>query len=191
MKSFFFQVLYCGYKSFGWCVFTKGRNPCGRNENSNTIYSSDPAHGSDAGAEEHSRGEDHSQILITCNMFILARGSAGRALYSQGTCWSSGRSFKGFTAPLTGWPWYKNHLSSFSLIPAGPSSSAVSCCFHWDSNVGRHWAWLCVEHEQKCSSSTEEDKVSRIGTRFMRLIIPRVKLIPGSMQPSRTSSSSL
>lgn len=54
MKSFFFQVLYCGYKSFGWWIFTKARNPHGRNENSNTIYSCDPAHGSDAGAGTHS-----------------------------------------------------------------------------------------------------------------------------------------
>lgn len=57
MKSFFFQVLYCGYKSFGRWIFTKGRNPHGRNENSNTIYSSDPAHGSDASAGAHSRTE--------------------------------------------------------------------------------------------------------------------------------------
>ena len=57
MKSFFFQVLYCGYKSFGQWIFTKGRNPLGRNENNNTIYSSDPAHGSDARAGSHSRPE--------------------------------------------------------------------------------------------------------------------------------------
>lgn len=36
--------------------FTKSRNLCSRNENSNTIYSSDPDHGSD-GAERHSRPE--------------------------------------------------------------------------------------------------------------------------------------
>lgn len=57
MKGFFFQVLYCGYKSFGRWIFTKGRNPHGRNENSNTIYSSDPAHGSDAREGAHSRPE--------------------------------------------------------------------------------------------------------------------------------------
>lgn len=43
-------------RALGGDFFTKGRNPCSRNENSNTIYSSDPAHGSD-GAEVHSRPE--------------------------------------------------------------------------------------------------------------------------------------
>lgn len=43
-------------RALGGEFFTKGRNPCSRNENSNTIYSSDPAHGSD-GAEVHSRPE--------------------------------------------------------------------------------------------------------------------------------------
>lgn len=43
-------------RALGGEFFTKGRNPCSRNENSNTIYSSDPAHGSD-GAKVHSRPE--------------------------------------------------------------------------------------------------------------------------------------
>lgn len=43
-------------RALGGEFFTKGRNPCSRNENSNTIYSSDPAHCSDE-AEVHSRPE--------------------------------------------------------------------------------------------------------------------------------------
>lgn len=66
-------------RALGAEFFTKGRNPHGRNENSNTIYSSDPAHGSDARTGAHSRQEgrkrektakNHFQILITCMAFI-------------------------------------------------------------------------------------------------------------------------
>lgn len=42
-------------RALGGEFFTKGRNPRSRNENSNTIYGSDPPHGSDGGAAAHSK----------------------------------------------------------------------------------------------------------------------------------------
>lgn len=62
MKSFFFQVLYCGYKGFGRWVLTKKRNPHGRNEN--TIYSTDLAQGSDAETGAHSAGSERRRERI-------------------------------------------------------------------------------------------------------------------------------
>lgn len=59
MKSFFFQVLYCGYKRFGqrFLIFfwPWRENPHGSNENSNTIYRSDLTHCLNAGEAVHSR----------------------------------------------------------------------------------------------------------------------------------------
>lgn len=57
----------------------RGENPHGRKENSNTIYGSDPAHGSDAGAVAHSGregkevredGSGRPQVSITCMAFM-------------------------------------------------------------------------------------------------------------------------
>lgn len=69
MKSFFFQVLYCGYKRFGSdffiFFFTKGRNPHGSKENSNTIYRPDLTYGSDAGAAVYSRLQEIEMRVLT------------------------------------------------------------------------------------------------------------------------------
>lgn len=85
-------------RALGGEFFTKGRNPRSRNENSNTIYGSDPPHGSDGGAAVHSKtrqgGSEETAAQIARCLCVIdhllgghERGSSSeRVLYLSTMC---------------------------------------------------------------------------------------------------------
>lgn len=196
MKSFFFQVLYCGYKSFGWWIFTKARNPCGRNENSNTIYSSDPAHGLDARTGGHSRLERKDarkgSFSDIDHMYYIHISES--AMYSRRTSLTSGKCFNGFHNPFALKPFNNTvghpdiNINKGNILVHPIILSTCVChhqhfqgllvifyCFHWqfkaatwvsDFNVRWPSAWQSVRHEQNCSSTVKKPNPS---DRFLTL----------------------
>lgn len=151
MKSFFFQVLYCGYKSFERWIFTKGRNPHGRNENSNTIYSSDPAHGLDAGTGAHSRAEREEaggrqvRIILRYWSHVPRFQEPVPYMHSHGTCLTSGNSMNGFHNSFNNTVWHPDininkrdilvHPIIFYILACPhqhlPGLLVTFNCFHW------------------------------------------------------------